>query len=151
MTASLPPLPYMRLLMRTLCFAVLLLSSATTPLIAQDSDTNGSPESALEVFRKRIEPIWKSPKPSSCSECHLSGVDLKNYLRDDQAATFTALRDAGLVDVKQPDDSKLLKLIARKPERPNLITDKVRQEEFAAMRDWLRLAVKDPGLLKAKA
>lgn len=131
--------------MRTTCHVAMLLYLSALPLQAEDS-----PKSALDVFRQRIEPIWKSPKPSSCAECHLSGVDLKNYLRKDQAATFAALREAGLIDVKQPDNSKLLKFISRKPDRPSLITDQVRQQELDAMRTWIRLAVKDPDLLKAK-
>lgn len=131
--------------MRSANFFMLILFCGCLTSFADDS-----PSTALHVFRQRIEPIWKSPKPSSCSECHLSGVDLKNYLGKDQAATFAALREAGLIDVTKPDDSKLLKFIARKPDRPSLINDKVRQQELDAMRAWIRLAVKDPDLLKAK-
>lgn len=36
---------------------------------------------SLAVFEKRILPIFRSAKPSSCSECHLSGVNLKEYIR----------------------------------------------------------------------
>jgi hypothetical protein len=115
------------------------------PLFAENPQT-----SAMDVFRQRIEPIWKSSKPSSCSECHLSGVDLKAYLREDQTETFVALRDAGLIDLKRPDDSKLLQFVARKPERPSLVIDEVRQKEFEALREWIRLAVKDPELIKSK-
>ena len=107
-------------------------------------------ESALAVFRQRILPIMQAKNPSSCSECHLSGVDLKDYIRDDQTKTFAALRDAGLLNVKQPDESKLLKLINRRPEKPNLLTDKVRQQEFEAFRAWIRAAVKDVKLTAAK-
>jgi hypothetical protein len=39
---------------------------------------------SLALFEKRILPIFQSPKPSSCSECHLSGVDLKEYIRPTQ-------------------------------------------------------------------
>lgn len=129
--------------MRSVGYLVLILLVNAAPLLAD--------ETALAVFRQRIEPIWKSPKPSSCSECHLSGVDLKDYLREDQAATFAALREAGLIDLEKPDDSKLLKFISRQPERPSLVTAKIRQQEFEALRAWIRLAVKDPTLLKAKA
>ena len=33
-----------------------------------------------EVFEKRILPIFKSANPSSCVQCHLAGVDLKDYI-----------------------------------------------------------------------
>lgn len=131
--------------MRTTGLFCLIVGCSWFPLFGDDAR-----DSALAVFQKRIEPIWKSPKPSSCSECHLSGVDLKDYLRKDQAATFAALREAGLIDLQKPDESKLLKFIARKPARPSLVTEKVRQQEFEALREWIRLAVKEPDLLKAK-
>lgn len=107
--------------------------------------------SALDVFQQRIAPILSAKNPSSCSECHLSGVDLKQYIHADQTQTFAALRAAGLIDVRQPRESKLLKFIARKPEKPSLITDKIRQQEYDAFTAWIELAVKDPKLAAAKA
>src|SRR6478609_4221819 len=81
-------------------------------------------DSALDLFRQRITPILQAKNPSSCSECHLSGVDLKDYIGKTQEETFASLRDAGLVDVKKPAESKLLTFIARKPEKTSLVSDK---------------------------
>ncbi|MCI0682394.1 MAG: hypothetical protein L0Y71_09835 [Gemmataceae bacterium] len=106
--------------------------------------------SALALFEKRILPIFQSKKPSSCTECHLSSVELKDYIHPTQEKTFAALVQGGLVDAKNPDKSKILEFIARKPAKPNLITDKVRQQEYEAFRAWLRAAVADPDLLSAK-
>ncbi|MGC1272325.1 MAG: hypothetical protein WBC44_01355 [Planctomycetaceae bacterium] len=105
---------------------------------------------ALSIFERRLLPIFKSPKPSSCSECHLSGVDLKDYIRPTQAETFSALVRAGLVDARKPDRSKILTFIGRRPETPNLITEQVRKEEYEAFRSWLNAAVREPELLAAK-
>lgn len=105
---------------------------------------------AARIFERRILPIFQAPRPSSCTECHLSGVDLKDYLQADQAATFSALLKAGLIDLRQPDDSKILKFINRTPERKSLVMEKVRQEELTAFREWIRAAVKDPELLTVK-
>lgn len=107
-------------------------------------------DEAARIFERRILPIFQAPQPSSCTECHLSGVDLKDYLQADQAATFSALLKAGLIDLKQPDDSKILNFINRTPERKSLVMEKVRQEELAAFREWIRAAVKDPELLTVK-
>lgn len=107
-------------------------------------------DAALAIFQKRIVPILQAQRPSSCSECHLSGVDLKDYIRPTQPDTFAALRDAGLIDVKNPEQSKLLKFIDRKPEKPNLLTEKIRAEESAAFRAWIAAAVKDSALAAAK-
>ena len=61
------------------------------------------------------------------------------------------LRKNGLIDVKFPEKSKILKFIARKPKKSNSLSDKVRKQEFAAFKAWLLAAVKDPSLLKASA
>jgi hypothetical protein len=49
-----------------------------------------------------------------------------------------------MIDTKNPDESKILRFIKRTPEKPNLITEKVRKEEYDAFRDWIRAAVADP-------
>ncbi len=107
--------------------------------------------SALDVFQRRILPILNAQRPSSCTECHLSGVDLKDYIQSDQAKTFAALVAAGLIDVKQPAASKILSFIERQPDKPSLITDKVRREELEAFRAWIQAAVNDPALLAASS
>lgn len=108
-------------------------------------------DSSLQIFEKRIAPILNAKRPSSCTECHLSGVDLKDYIFPEQDKTFAALVKAGMIDTKHPSKSKLLAFIERKPAQPNLVTDKVRAEETAAFKAWIEAAVKDPALLKAKA
>lgn len=159
-----PPIRYLPL--GLIVFAVACQRSAETP-VKQESTTNsgragvvlagetqaaGTPSSeALAIFEKRILPIFQAQKPSSCTECHLSGVDLKDYIRPSQEKTFAALVAGGLIDVDNPDDSKILRFINRRPEKPNLITDRVRKQEFEAFRAWIRAAVKDPQLLAVRA
>lgn len=106
--------------------------------------------SSLSIFEKRILPIYQSAKPSSCSECHLSGVDLKDYIRPTQQATFAALVAAGMIDVQNPDKSKILEFINRRPEKPGLVTDKIREQEFQGFRAWIQAAVADPKLIAEK-
>ena len=62
-----------------LCFLSLTGSIAVEP-------------TAAEIFEKRIQPIFKSPNPSSCVECHLSEVDLKDYILPDAEKTYRSLR-----------------------------------------------------------
>src|SRR5436190_13526056 len=86
-----------------------------------------------EVFDKRIVPIFKSPQPSSCVQCHLAGIDLKNYILPSQQDTFISLRDQGLVDLDNPEKSKILALIKMGDEskaQSNLIHQKTRQMEL---------------------
>ena len=61
-------------------------------LVSPVADAQPTPD---EVFEKRIAPIFKSPNPSSCVQCHLACVDLKNYIRPSSRETFLSLRDQG--------------------------------------------------------
>ena len=115
------------------------------------TDMTNAESRSLDVFTRRILPIMNSAKPSSCAECHLSGVDLKDYIRADQSETFAALVKAGLIDAKQPKKSKLLEFISRKPEQSSIVSADVRREELAAFTTWIEEAARDPELLKAKA
>ncbi|MCH7725511.1 MAG: hypothetical protein IH991_03365 [Planctomycetes bacterium] len=118
-------------------------------LEVEPDETEGLP--ADQIFSRRILPIMRSEKKSSCTECHFAGVELQDYLHEDQATTFAALRDEGLIDEKNPDKSKLLTFIARRPRQENELLAKVRRNEYQAFRTWIRAAVKDPQLLKAPA
>jgi hypothetical protein len=121
-----------------------LKSSASTKPEAKTAS------SALTVFNQRILPIMQAKNPSSCAECHLSGVDLKQYIHESQEKTFASMRDAGLIDVKNPDGSKILKFIGRAPKKPSIVSAKVRKQELEAFRAWIHAAVKDPALAKTK-
>ncbi len=101
-----------------------------------------------DIFTRRILPIFKSPNPSSCTQCHLAGVELKNYIRPSAAETFASLRDQGLVDLDKPESSRILALIAMGEENkdPSLISDKVRAGEYAAFRDWLVASCSDAAM-----
>lgn len=130
-------------------------SKAPEAAPASDEPAEAKPSNeenlSLAIFKKRILPIFRAAKPSSCAECHLSGVDLKQYIRPTQAETFASLVSAGLIDVKQPAESKLLKFIEREPDKPSLVSAQVRQEEFAAFQAWIQAAVADPALLSLKS
>jgi mono/diheme cytochrome c family protein len=110
----------------------------------------GAAADSLSLFRQRIVPILNAKNPSSCSECHLGGVDLKDYLRPSQEETFAALKQSGLIDTQRPEKSKLLAFVRRKPEKPTLSTEKLRQAEYDALLAWLQAAVVDPELAAAK-
>jgi hypothetical protein len=130
--------------------ALLAALALATGTVASADDPPGAGESASEIFKQRILPIFKSPKPSSCTECHLGAVDLKDYLSSDPAQTFASLRKEGLVDVKNPDESKILKLIQMKPDAASPITAELRQKEYEAFRAWIAEAAKDPALAAAE-
>jgi hypothetical protein len=116
--------------------------------LACDDGVAGGDE-AHEIFARRILPLARADRPSSCAECHAAGVDLAQYVRGDAAATFAALKAAGLVNAEQPEKSKLLEFIARAPEKGDAVLAKVRAEELAAFGAWIAAAAKDAKIAKA--
>ena len=112
--------------------------------------TSRADESALELFQQRIMPIFQSPKPSSCIQCHLSSVDLKDYILPSHKQTFLSLRDQGLIDFETPGDSKILKLIRMgdedRDELAKRIHAKMRQAEYEAFAAWIAACCRDSAL-----
>src|SRR6478672_1832195 len=109
--------------------------------------------SPAQVFETRILPIFKSPNPSSCVQCHLAGVDLKDYILPDAEKTYRSLRDQGLIDPANPEKSKIITLIdmgSGKSSGPAAVHEKNRKAEREAFLSWLRACAADPAL-KASA
>jgi hypothetical protein len=104
-----------------------------------------------EVFEKRILPIFKSSNPSSCTQCHLAGVDLKNYILPSHEKTFLSLRDQGLINLDRPEESKILRLINMKEggKGADLIHAKTREAEYEAFAAWIKASCADPKLRDA--
>lgn len=105
--------------------------------------------SPQQVFERRLLPIFKSPHPSSCVQCHLAGVDLKDYLRPSAEQTFVSLRDQGLIDLDRPEKSKILALIQMGEKDGTgaaLLHQKTRRAEYEAFADWIQRSVQDPRL-----
>ena len=105
-----------RLSCAKICWCLVFVFLSVTPHLAaisqaddqegfqpfEQASADGQNLSALEVFKRRIVPIMNAKNPSSCSECHLSGMDLKQYSRPIQEETVASLRDSGLINVKHP-------------------------------------------------
>jgi len=102
-----------------------------------------------EVFESRILPIFKSPSPSSCVQCHLAGVELKNYILPTSDATFASMRDQGLIDLDAPEKSKILALIKMGDgDKASPVHQKTREQELAAFADWVKRSAADPRMRK---
>ncbi len=112
-------------------------------------------QSPLDIFEQRIMPIFKSPNPSSCVQCHLSAVDLKDYILPSSDATFASLRAQGLIDLDQPEHSKILKLINMGQKDydkgAKMIHAKNRKAEYEAFAAWIKAVARDPKLRKLPA
>jgi hypothetical protein len=125
---------------------------ASIGLAIRGAEARPGPEeagSADQVFRRRILPIFNSPDPSSCVQCHLAGVDLKSYILPSHERTFRSLRDQGLIDLDRPESSKILSLISMgEKDNPGaaLIHEKTRRAEYEAFAAWIRSSARDPAL-----
>lgn len=102
---------------------------------------------AANLFDDRIMPIFRSEKPSSCIQCHLASVDLKNYILPSHEMTFVSLRDQGLIDLENPRESRILSLIDMgakdADDLSRRIHEKMRRAEFEAFASWIEACVKD--------
>ena len=109
-------------------------------------------ETPEAIFKRRIEPIFRSPKASSCAECHLAVVDLKNYLLPSHEQTFLSLRDQGLIDLDRPEQSHILELINRRvadPANSSIVHETIRKQESEAIAAWIVASAKDARLRTA--
>jgi hypothetical protein len=112
-----------------------------------------SPE---DLFNARIMPIFNSPNPSSCVQCHLSSVDLKDYILPSSEKTFASLRAQELVDVDAPEKSKILELINMREKDydkkgAEMIHEKMRKAEYEAFASWIKACCADPRLRNLSA
>jgi len=126
----------------------ILLSAFLIPV----SSVSAAGPTAAEIFEQRIMPIFKSPNPSSCVQCHLAGVDLKNYILPDAEKTFRSLRDQKLIDLERPDKSKIIKLIEKgkaDAKAANAVSVKIRKLERDAFVAWITACAADPKLKEA--
>lgn len=139
--------PMQRTVLNSLMATLLALATGS---FAYAEETTESGLSSAELFNTRIMPIFRSPDPSSCIQCHLSSVDLKNYIMPSHEKTFLSLRDQGLIDVESPERSKILTLIRMgdkdQDSGARRIHEKTRLAEYEAFAGWVRACCNDAGL-----
>ena len=131
-----------RITLRSACLICLIACAA-----ADDADDPAA------VFAQRLMPIFQSEKPSSCVQCHLSGVDLKDYILPSSRDTFLSLRQRGLINTDSPEDSKILQLISMGDSDPDAKAARIharnRQREYDAFAHWIKACCDDEALLTA--
>lgn len=92
---------------------------------------------STRLFQERIEPLFADDRPSSCNECHLSGLDLEVFMRDTPCESMACMVSLGLVDEANPDESLVLDWIGRAAPQSSLITEEVVLEEYQGFREWI--------------
>jgi hypothetical protein len=89
------------------------------------------------LYEQRIAPLLATDRPKTCNQCHLSGVDLNLFVRDDMCETRACLFELGLIDRQNPDDSLVLAWIRRAQPESDLITEQVIEEEYEGFREFV--------------
>src|SRR5262249_1794161 len=84
-------------------------------------------------------------------ECHLGGVSLQQFVAPTEAETFRLMRERRLIDLRQPDHSRILRFIRMAPPKTTLISQRVRQQEYEAFRAWIIASARNPALRVAEA
>lgn len=105
--------------------------------VAADVPPQCDSKLGLKLYERRIAPLFEDDRPKSCSQCHLSGLDLSLYVRDSACETFACLKDRGLIDIDDPDNSAILGWIDRAEPESTLITERVLAEEYEGFRQWI--------------
>jgi len=89
------------------------------------------------LYERYIEPLVTGGQPSSCNQCHLSGVDLSMYVRDTPCDSMACLAEQGMVDLEEPANSEILAQILLADPASPLIDREVIQREYDGFLAWI--------------
>lgn len=64
-----------------------------------------------QLYERRIAPLFQDERPQSCSQCHLTGLNLELFARETACESMACLVQRGLVNEQDPDASLLLSWI----------------------------------------
>ncbi len=113
--------------------------AAVVACSASDDEPRDCSEAAVgKLYEKRIQPLLEEDHPSTCNQCHLSGIDLGLFVKDTPCQTMACMVDQGLVNLDKPDDSLILTWIDRANPQSEGITQQVIAEERNGFLEWIR-------------
>jgi hypothetical protein len=96
-----------------------------------------SADEGLRLYDERIDPLFRDDRPSTCNQCHLSGINLRQYVQATPCETYACMVQQRLIDEEQPKDSKVLAWIERATPKSELITQQVIDAEYSAFLEWI--------------
>lgn len=91
-------------------------------------------ERLTELYSHYVEPFVSGVVPSSCSQCHMTGIDISIYAQDNACDTMACMVDMGVVDLDQPSESEILDQILLGD--PNSSVFNI-ASEHAAIAEWI--------------
>ncbi len=91
----------------------------------------------LAIYERRIEPLVSGAVPTTCNQCHLSGVDLSLYVQDTPCDTMGCMVQQGEVSLLDPASSPILARLLASDPASNLIDADVIQSEHDGFLEWI--------------
>ena len=64
-----------------------------------------------KLYKRRIEPLVSGSIPSSCNQCHLSGIELAMFQGNNSCETMACLSAMDLINLNNPASSEILNQI----------------------------------------
>ncbi|MBX3273799.1 MAG: hypothetical protein KF729_26275 [Sandaracinaceae bacterium] len=110
---------------------------AVMPALALACEPAICREEGLALYQRRIEPLFSEDRPTTCNQCHLSGVDLTLFVRETPCETMACLVELDLVDLDAPERSLVLSWIGRAQPDSALITQDVIAAEHDGFLEWI--------------
>jgi hypothetical protein len=92
---------------------------------------------ANEVYDRYVAPLVEGGQPSSCNQCHLSGVNLGNFVQGTPCESMACLMQSGEVDLDDPTNSKILQRIELADPASGLISQPVIDREYEGFLAWI--------------
>ncbi|MEM6929078.1 MAG: hypothetical protein AAF602_19220 [Myxococcota bacterium] len=93
------------------------------------------PDALSDAYERYVEPFVSGAVASSCSQCHMTGIDISLYAQDTPCDTFACMVEYGVVTPDDPESSPLLAQIRMGDPRSSVFDV---QQEASAMLEWIR-------------
>ncbi len=93
-----------------------------------------SEERQTTLFAHYIEPFVSGTQSTSCSECHMTGIDMSLYAQDTPCQTMACMIHQGEVDLENPAQSSILERILMGDPASSAFSV---ETEHAALLQWI--------------
>ena len=113
-------------------------SAPTTDTLVSSEPILCSEEASLEIYERRIAPLVSGEVPSSCNQCHLSGVELSLFVQATPCDTISCMASLDLVNLENAEESRILEQILMAEPDSKLITEDVLKQEYEGFLEWIR-------------
>ena len=77
----------------------------------EPNDPTCTPDALGALYTEYVEPFVSGQVPSSCSQCHMTGIDISLYAQDTACDTMACMMDMDVVSLTEPEESEILTMI----------------------------------------